>query len=258
MIKRVNFTGRRRITRDRVDIEVFDGMPRRFTAAIDLSTYNLPDDASVYVEATSAGSTAIQRFDFGTVSAIGPVSLCELTEIEGENVFFTIKVVDRSGKFGRILAMAENVRPERSGPQTSSGRRGILPIEAVDLGPELWRLEFRDHDVFLLINREVPSFGEFVRSSSAFHAAVYPEIVRRVLTRAIHENADADEEDDRWPVKWLRFGRELHPAGEAAPNESEGEEYVEGWVDDVVSAFCQQHSLRERFQAAFTTATETT
>ena len=36
MIKRVNFTGRRRIPRDRVQIEVFDGQPRSFNAAINL------------------------------------------------------------------------------------------------------------------------------------------------------------------------------------------------------------------------------
>ena len=36
MIKRVNFTGRRRIPRDRIDIEVHDGQPRTFDAKIDL------------------------------------------------------------------------------------------------------------------------------------------------------------------------------------------------------------------------------
>jgi hypothetical protein len=249
MIKRVNFTGRRRIARDRIDIEVFDGIPRRFAAAIDLSEMELPEDAGVFVEATCAGSTVIQRFEFGTVGKLKPESLCLLTDIEGENVFFSIKVVDHSEKFGRLLRVAENVRPQRAGKQTAAGRRGILPIEPADLGQKLWQLEFREHDVFLLVNRQIPGFVDYVRGDPAFHAVVYPEVVRQVLTRAIHENVDADEDDERWPVMWLRFGRSLHPMREPAPNENEGSEVVEDWVSEVVSTFSETHSLKDRFQS---------
>jgi hypothetical protein len=249
MIKRVNFTGRRRLPRDRIDIEVFDGIPRRFAAAIDLSEMELPEDAGVFVEATCAGSTVIQRFGFGTVGKLKPEAPCLLTDIEGENVFFSIKVVDHSEKFGRLLRVAENVRPQRAGKQTAAGRRGILPIEPVDLGQELWQLEFREHDVFLLVNRQLPDFVDYVRSDPAFHAVVYPEIVRQILTKAIHENAEADEDDDRWPVMWSRFGRSLHPMREPAPDENEGIEVVEDWVSGVVRAFCAAHSLKDRFQS---------
>ncbi|MFH1918943.1 MAG: hypothetical protein ABIP48_03510 [Planctomycetota bacterium] len=136
MIKRVNFTGRRRIPRDRIDIEVFDGQPRTFEARVDLEGLSLSPEAAVYLEATCAGSSEIRRFDFGEVGDIRPDPNRELSGIEGENVFFTLKVVDRTERYGRILGIAENVRPERAGKQTAAGRRGILPIEQVDLKQE--------------------------------------------------------------------------------------------------------------------------
>lgn len=52
MIKRVNFTGRRRIERHRVDIEVYDGQPRRFDAGINLDGIPLLPNAAVFLEAT--------------------------------------------------------------------------------------------------------------------------------------------------------------------------------------------------------------
>jgi hypothetical protein len=96
MIKRVNFTGRRRIPRDRVQIEVFDGTPRSFSATINLTEISLPAGASVVLEATSAGSSIVERFEFGEVEDIRPPVDRKLRELESEHVFFTLKVIDRS------------------------------------------------------------------------------------------------------------------------------------------------------------------
>ena len=57
MIKRVNSTGRRRIARDHVTIEVFDDNPRSFNALIDLAGFDAPHDAAVVLEAMCAGSS---------------------------------------------------------------------------------------------------------------------------------------------------------------------------------------------------------
>lgn len=107
MIKRVNFTGRRRVPRDRVEIKVFEGQPRRFDATINLDGLRFLPNAAVYLEATCAGSSVIRRFSFGEVGAIQPPTERELADVNGENVFFTLKVVDRAERFGRILGLAE-------------------------------------------------------------------------------------------------------------------------------------------------------
>src|SRR5262245_5605835 len=115
MIKRVNFTGRRRIPRDRVDIVVYDGQPRTFDAAIDLDGFSFLQHAAVYLEATCAGSTVIKRFSFGEVGDIKPPRNRALVDLDGENVFYTLKVIDRTERFGRILGIAEHIRPQRAG-----------------------------------------------------------------------------------------------------------------------------------------------
>lgn len=251
MIKRVNFTGRRRIPLDRVTIEVHDGKPRRFDANIDLNDLGLLPHAAVVLEAMCAGNSTVSRFDFGTVESIAPPSERLLHDLNGEHVFFNLKVIDRTERFGRILGIAENVRAAKGGDQTAVGRRGILPIERVELGQQLWRLEYREHDVFLLVNRNVSDLAVRAGSDPLFYAVVYPQIIRDILTRSLfHETPDVEADDDRWFNLWARFGMQLHPLHLRPPNGDEEESEAREWIEEVVKAFCTNHTLRDRFTTA--------
>jgi hypothetical protein len=247
MIKRVNSTGRRRITRDMVSIEVFDGNPRSFDAVIDLKDFDVPDDAEVALEATCAGSNTILRFEWGTVGNLTPSPQRLLTDLHGENVFFSMKIIDRKERFGRILGLAENIRPIKGGVKTATGRRGILPVEKSDLGNELWRLDFRTQDVFLLVNDRIPELADRVRFDASVFSLIYPSIIRQILVRALDEEIDEEEEADKWPILWIRFARRLHPE-KLPPPPSDDVEDRQDWVEEIVSAFCEEHSLKEKFQ----------
>jgi hypothetical protein len=249
MIKRVNFTGRRRVPRNRVDIEVYDGHPRTFDAKIDLSDMSFPPHAAVVLEAMCAGSNDIERFEFGEVGGVVPQTDRSLVQLEGENVFFRLKVIDRTERFGRLLGLAEHIRPQRAGKQTAAGRRGILPVEPAELGQQLWKLDFKEHDVFLLVNKSIHGLGERVRSDPLFYAVVYPQVVRQVLMQAIAEDVDLDEDDDRWPVMWLRFGKNLHPTRESPPSGESSQEEREEWIEEVVDAFCDEHSMKDKYSS---------
>ncbi len=246
MIKRINSLGRKRIPSSQVVIAVSDGDPRRFSASIDLPENDWPGDAIVVMEAMCAGSPNVKRIDCGTVNRLNVPQDDPLVGITGKNVFFSLKVIDRSEKIGRLLGVAENLRPLQTGKQTESGRRGILPVEAKPLGQRLWQLEFREQDVFLLVNQDVPGLSDRMRSDPMIYSLVYPEVIRRVLFNAIEENVDLDEDDDRWQTLWLKFGRNLHPARENPPSAQEAEE-AEEWIEQVVDGFCQRHGLRDRF-----------
>lgn len=252
MIKRVNFTGRRKIARERVAIEVFDGQPRSFAATIDLEGIELLPHAAVFLEATCAGSTVIQRFRFGEVGDIRPLDDCTLTELEAENVFFSLKVVDRTVRYGRILGIAENIRPERAGKQTVAGRRGILGIEPKELGQKVWELDFDHPQVILHVNSSLPSLVDRARNDPLFYATAYPEVVRQILAAAIEENVDLEEDDDRWPYLWLRFGKNTHPNRQSPPIADDSREDRNAWIDEVVSAFCDSHRLMDKYSAAVT------
>lgn len=249
-VKRVNFTGRRRVPRERIDLTLFDGQPRRFDATIDLDGLDFLAEAAVYLEATCAGSTVTERFAFGTVGELQHPEPPVLTKLEGENVWFTLKIVDRTERFGRILGIAEHIQPKRTGQKAVDGRRGILPIEPVELGQQLWRLEFREHDVYLLVNRNVPGFADRMRSDPLIYAALYPEIVRQILRAAIAANVDLEDDEDRWPIHWLRFGKLHHPGQQVPPTLDDSEDDRDEWVQEVVEHFCDTHALRDKFLAA--------
>jgi hypothetical protein len=82
------------------------------------------------------------------------------------------------------------------------------------------------------------------------YALVYPEAIRSILRAAIAENSDESEDDDRWPIVWQKFGRNLHPERQKAPKSSDGEEDISGWIEEVVRAFCQNHKLRTKYADA--------
>jgi hypothetical protein len=250
MIKHVNFTGRRRVPRDRVQVEVHDGQPRSFDAQIDLTETRLPAGAAVYLEAMCAGSTDVERFAFGTVDRIVPPADRTLKKLEGEHVFFALKVVDQTERLGRILGIAENIRPYKAGKQTSTGRKGILPIDEEPLGQCVWRLSFGEHDVCLIVNSAIPELKKRARWDPLFYAAVYPAVIRQILDRALQMNAEIDEADDRWPSTWLRFGRDLHPERSEPPPANSPEDDRDEWVEEIIAAFCDSHKLKDEFARA--------
>jgi hypothetical protein len=131
--------------------------------------------------------------------------------------------------------------------KTATGRRGILPVEKSDLGNELWRLDFRTQDVFLLVNDRIPELADRVRFDASVFSLIYPSIIRQILVRALDEEIDEEEEADKWPILWIRFARRLHPE-KLPPPPSDDVEDRQDWVEEIVSAFCEEHSLKEKFQ----------
>jgi len=247
MIKRVNFTGRRRIPQRHAKIEIPDGKPPTFNAAIDLDGMQMPSKAKVFLEAISVGSTLVRRFDFGTVGAIEVPKDRSLDGFDPDHVLFALKVVDQSERIGRILGAAQNIRPERIGNDEPSESKGILPIvESDELGQQLWDLDFREHFVCLRVNKNIPGLKDRAHWDSTVYSLVYPAVVREVLRKAIEWGAEYDEQSDHWAVLWLRFGRDLHPTKESPPTfAGPSDEDVDGWIEEVVQAFCDRHALKD-------------
>lgn len=244
MIKRVNSTGRKRIPRTSVEIQVYDGDPRSFDATLDLNNFRGPKQAEVVLEATCAGSNVVRRFAWGTLAELHPPADRSLVDLHGHNVFFSLKVIDRSEKIGRILGYADNIRPINGGEKVGEGRRGILPIDQADLGDELWRIDVHTEDVFLVVNNKIPDLYDRMRYDPLVYSLVYPAVVRNILRLAAEEQEDLDGEDERWPTLWLRFGKNLHPQKSTIPSEVDEREE---WIEEVVQEFCQSHLLREKF-----------
>ena len=250
MIRRLNFTGRRRIQRHRVTIRLYPGRPRSFDAEFDLDGLGFPDDANVFVE--SYNSHSHMRFWFGTVGKPRTPDETGLSDITRRPLpRFRLKIVDNSQRHGLLIGVADKLVPLRP-EEDDEQRLSLLPVDFSDLGERVWRLDLSDWPV-LELNRRIDGVAEAARSSGAFLGLVYPEVVRRVLHDIVirQEVTDPDFDDSEWTSLWLRFAGELHGVGPPPAGVSEAAQTERlKWIEQAVEAFCRSHQARQRLEAA--------
>ncbi len=256
MIKRLNFTDRSRVTRDAIRITVHEGTPRTFDADLDLPGH-LQHDAEIFIEVTSTGSPATMRFPCGSVAEPEPPRALPLTDITGERLLFSVKVVDQSEEVGRLVGLATGIRPVNAG-EDDAGRVGLLPVSFADLGPQIWRLDFTTEEVTLLLNQRFGHLHRLIKNHAGVVALLYPEVVRHILQRllVVERHVEVVEGDDTWPNLWLRFAVAMHPEHASPPDVPEiidqgVQDEVDAWVQVVVDAFSAQHDISGKFASGF-------
>ncbi|MCX7590176.1 MAG: hypothetical protein N2255_00970 [Kiritimatiellae bacterium] len=244
-ISRLNYTDRKRISRKDVRVVVHErvGKPPTFDVDLKLTGYSLPDEALVFLEAYR--QTLWMRFPFGKVGSILPPSDRDLTEFEfGEGILFRVRVTSAADPIGKILAEADGIRGRASG-QMDDERVPLLPVRPEDLDQLVWTVDFTDEPV-LLINKTVGDWRSLAMSPM-FRSLVCPAALREVLSRILlHENYPDLEDREDWKTRWLLFARSLPGTGEI-PEEEEGKDRFEDWIDTVVKAFTRQQSLLDSF-----------
>ena len=232
MIRRFNYTQRRRIEQRRISIELHEtdnGNPLTFSAELNLEGMGLPADALVVVIANRDRVT--RRFDWGTIADSTPPQDCRLTDIL-YNPVFRVMVLAPDGS-GRLLALADRIRPKRGSTDNS-----LLWLQEEDLGKEVWRIDFADGNPTMLVNKNIPGISTAVREDEAFRALVIPEALRAILTRAlIVEGNDFDDDEGRWSP-WVGFVRNFYDEEFPTTSDENGDDMAKAeWVQGAVEAF---------------------
>src|SRR5262245_16900975 len=111
-MRRFNYTGRSKLTRDCAAIHLFateDGT-MQFEPRIDLSKFKAEHPAAQLVVEAYVG-TRTERFELGAVQ--GPdLSRRTLSQFgPDEPVLFRVKVVDNADDVGRLIGLAKQVKP---------------------------------------------------------------------------------------------------------------------------------------------------
>lgn len=232
----LNYTGRKRIHRDRVQLRVrqVDGVPVLDVVRIDVEGLTLPGSATLVVEAYRRSRYI--RCEAGTVASPALPTGVRLGEFEAaESPLFRVKVVSPDGETGKLLAVLDQLRPqiEDEGPQIS-----LLSVAPAELGQRLWRLDLSEDNPQLLINRNVGDWRNFA-AMPLFSALVLPEALSQVIEWVVQEPAVLDEEDTPRAL-WVRFLTENmgHDPREADLTEPEDRET---FIGDVVGQFCTQY-----------------
>lgn len=249
-IRRLNFTKRRKLTREevRVSIERAPNRPPAFRLELSLPE-GLPRDAGVFLEAYRSSPPARMRFDLGKAGGLrlpyGDDAL--LTEFHDElpPPLFRLKVTDASDHAGRILAEATGLRP--SDPLTDGTRKGLLYINYKDLNGTVWELDLENegYQPTLWIDGRADECRTLPRSPS-FAALIYPEVLRQVLIRVMITEGELRSEDDFWGLPWIRFARSL-PGVDEDPPSSENEEDCIAWIRHAVGRFATLKNFCEVF-----------
>jgi hypothetical protein len=252
MIRKFNYTGRKKIKRGNVRVDIIrDAEGRKyFNASVFLDDITLPFGASVYFEAYHR--TAYRRFDFGTV---GERRLPEDRYLKNFPEYvvplFRVKVVDRASAHGRILASVDKIRPETI-EREHAGSQSLLYVEYGDLGQRIWELDLDGDWPVLRLNRQATDIGLVASGDDRFMALVYPEILRQILVRIIIDDEHTDPDcDDDWPSLWLKLSCNL--TNSSVPSSGDEEDKKE-WIEKAVNAFCESNIIMERFNRAFQSA----
>lgn len=245
---KLNYTGRKRIQNSMVNINLIfkEPAPPAFDAHLDLKTLSLPSDATIYIEAYR--NTSRQRFLCGSVKAFALPEDRTLTEVDLDGpILFRIKVVDHSGKNGRLLASAERLKALNE--TDDSGQDYLLKVSKRNLGKTPWKLTFsEDYRPELMFNLFIPDAINLIKTDHLFKGLVLPPVIREVYTH-IFLVCGGSFDPDSWQQKWLDFG---HQTTGSEPHDPSDSTAVADWIDDMVETFSDKHALLDNLSARLT------
>ena len=212
MKRTFNYTGRQKIGRKDVSIILRQEQTIWvFDANLKLADYHFPRDAEVWLEAHR--QNLWMQWAWGTVSALRVPADRRLTEFDvPDGVLFRVRVVQPPGQeHHKLVGEADAIPFVKAGEADDRRRHLLVPVpDALD--QQLWKLDFEHDPPQLLVNRDAkPSWKEMARSPY-FIALVYPEVLRRMLARALEDWAEDDEEGG-WRADWVRFAKNLGGLG---------------------------------------------
>jgi hypothetical protein len=248
MIRRFNYTGRKKILRSSVSVSLHETAEAMlaFDAVARFEGISLQPQGKIFIEAYRRDY--FRRISCGTVASPEFPKNCILENLHPQSlIMFRIKVVDSNG---RILAVADRIIPKRTEDE-STDKICLLAVDFVDLGQTIWRIDLTGDMPSLLLNRKIENIREIARSDDAFFTLVYPEVVRQILYKIVLEedHTDPETDPDDWMSQWLGFvtglsnEKQLPPSGESEPVIQEKLK----WIDDAVEAFCKSNGILDKF-----------
>lgn len=217
MKQRLNYTGRKRITQDRLEFHISEnseGVPLLFTRRFELEDMSLSPSGRIFITVDRGLSLEVERIDAGTIGAPKLPDAYPLTRFNApDGLRVDVDVVEELGEqAGKKLAVAKSIKPKLAIDEESpSSRISLLPfVPSEDLGQQLWRLEISDSDPpVVAVNAKLPNWRSLGRSE-AFQVMVLPEVARQIANWLLM-NAEGDEAEGEPLHHWRLFFESLDP-----------------------------------------------
>ena len=243
-IKTFNYTNRKHL--DRKCLKAFferNGEGVNLTVNFRLDDNPFPPSARVLIQPHR--NQIYERFELGKVqNSLDGVFKLDSNKFKGaEKILLKILVVEtESLNKNRILGRGESfavLKSAQGGKGEGEGKfinKGIIETDTANLGDEVWKAEFYDNKVTLIINEKFEDWKELARHE-VFMGFVYPAFLKLVLNRIVFiENYfEIDEYLDDWKDKWLKFVEKYLELPDVNPEEDK--EVWAKWIDVVVKDF---------------------
>jgi hypothetical protein len=242
--RHLNYTGRKRIFEADAKIVLHSAPdePPLFDASFDLTDYNFPADARVFVEAYR--QTRWMRFAFGTTAELSIPVDRRLTEFDSpEAILFRVRITSGDGAAGLLLGEADRIRP-RAADEEEEPKLSLLPVQKAKLGQRVWQLNLENGPI-LQINERLENWRDVVRRPG-FIPLVCPAVFREILASILHVHKHFEiEPDGDWKSRWLALAV-AQPGVSEIPEEDDHNE-VDDWIEEVVASFCRHHKFLDRY-----------
>ena len=247
--RRINSTGRKRINRQCVEInmlESFPDEPLKAKVKLSLDQEGFPGDASIALEAYHRSSG--MRFDCGTIDTPSVPDVFVMDEVDRSgSVLFRLKVIDNNAEPGKLLGSAERLKPKSE--EDSDGRRSLFPIIYRDLRHDVWKVEIEQGDgPKLIVNTRMPGFSHRLLESPMMQGLLLPGALRFVLHELVTPSETGENEDEPgWKDDWLEYCRSELGA-EDDPREFADANAKKDWIDEVAMRFCENLGFVEKIR----------
>jgi len=203
MKRRINFTGRKKIMQESVELNVTGlNTPNvAFSCSADLGRYNFPESAAVFLDVYRYKYIR-QRYSLGTVGS--PVKIRD-EKIPKFSPFpaltFRITVTDQRQGSKLILGRSSPILFPSSKPGNSASP--ILPLRYKNNINQVWCMDFESGKPVLLINLGIAGIEEKVQNDALFRHSIFPAVLRETLFY-LFILKEPDEEDET-TQKWIQY-----------------------------------------------------
>lgn len=243
VVATLNFTGRKRITLDRIEIDIEETPSNyKLSGKVDLSDLGLPTGSLVvevyrqqYRERVSVEAPTNQVVSFAATFDRYPQASALLAEVK------VVSVDPKANK--RLLAAAKQIRPNLIG-DTGGFRKGLLPFTPKDdMGQVLWVTDLSEGPV-VNINSGIPNWNAFCRLP-LFQSLVMPEITRDIAAWVWEQTIDGNPDDEdlasQWKAVFASFGADIDEYRSIGDNATE-----EGWISSAVTNFANNFRFLDK------------
>jgi hypothetical protein len=247
-VRRFNYTGRQRITRDRVHLAILRGETcPELTAKVDLDGLDFAPTDRVVIEVHL--QSVLERIEMGSAAApksLVAIPLRRFTEIDGLRCRVKVIATEEPGA-GMIRGIADHLRPRGDATDEQAGRSLLPFVPDATLGQRVWRLDTSEDSPIVRVNPMGGDWRTIVREPR-FAQLVMPELLDGIV-RWVASMRLGDEEDG--PIAdWVAFVDALGVDSDALV-QGAGAEEVDLVVEEVVSRFCARFGFADALAKGF-------